>query len=193
MAAAEPDHYALIGVGRNATLHEIRAKFRAKVLAEHPDKGGDPKTFQALNKAYNVLTDSEKRKLFDATGRSVKTAEEEFVEGFAGGRHVYEPRPRQADAQAVVNMSERLGKGAPGSHEDGFAEWLRQRDQSEMVLTDKDFMKTALFNAAEISTQILHQGPVQHVLGSPKVDAYGQANGWRCPGPSEAQSLKEND
>jgi hypothetical protein len=45
------------------------------------------------------------------------------------------------------------------------------------VLTDKDFMKTHLFNASELATKISHPGPVQHVLGSPKTDAYGQALG----------------
>jgi hypothetical protein len=45
------------------------------------------------------------------------------------------------------------------------------------VLTDKDFMKTHLFNASELATKISHPGPVQHVLGSPKPDAYGQALG----------------
>jgi NADPH:quinone reductase-like Zn-dependent oxidoreductase/predicted esterase len=173
---AEPDYYQLIGVERNATLQEIRSKFRAKVLAEHPDKGGDPKTFQVLNKAYNVLTDQEKRRLYDSTGRSEKSAEEEFVEGFGGGRNV--GRPKEADDKAVVNMSDRMAQGgAPGSHEDGFNEWLRQRDQGEMVLSDKDFMKNALFNAADMATKIDHQGPVMHVLGSPKTDAYGQAVG----------------
>lgn len=171
---SEPDYYKLLGVAKTANLHEIRSKFRAKVLAEHPDKGGDPQTFQALNKAYGVLTDAEKRQRYDATGRSDKSAEEEFVEGFGGGRNVYQPRAKAADDKAVVNMSERLGQGgAPGSHEDGFAEWLRQRDQSEMVLTDKDFMKAALSNAAEMSTPISHQGPVHHVLGTPAVDAFG--------------------
>ena len=38
-------------------------------------------------------------------------------------------------------------------------------------------MKTHLFNASELATKISHPGPVQHVLGSPKTDAYGQALG----------------
>ncbi|CAJ1343670.1 unnamed protein product [Effrenium voratum] len=170
------DYYQLIGVDRNATLHEIRSKFRAKVLAEHPDKGGDPKKFQLLNKAYNVLTDTEKRRRYDKTGRAEKTAEEEFVEGFAGGRHHFEPRSKEQDEKAIVSLQDRIVSGSQ-SHEEGFAEWLRQRDQQAMVLTDKDFMKTHLFNASELATKINHPGPVQHVLGSPKTDAYGQALG----------------
>lgn len=180
---AEPNYYELIGVDRNATLHEIRSKFRAKVLAEHPDKGGDPKKFQLLNKAYNILTDQEKRRRYDATGRAEKSAEEEFVEGFGGGRLHFEPRAKDADDRAVVSLQERIIAG-PQTHEEGFAEWLRQRDQTAMVLTDKDFMKTHLFNAAELATKVKHQSPVQHVLGSPKTDAYGQALG----GPVQVQT-----
>eukprot|EP00439_Symbiodinium_sp_Y106_P051705 s106_g6.t3 len=175
-AMSEADYYQLIGVGRDATLHEIRSKFRAKVLAEHPDKGGDPKKFQLLNKAYNVLTDQEKRRRYDTTGRAEKSAEEEFVEGFAGGRHHFEPRSKEADEKAIVSLKDRIITGNQ-THEEGFAEWLRQRDQQAMVLTDKDFMKTHLFNASELATKINHPGPVQHVLGSPKTDAYGQAMG----------------
>lgn len=170
---SEPDYYKLLGVDRGATLHEIRSKFRAKVLAEHPDKGGDPKNFQLVNKAYNILTDQEKRRRYDTTGRAEKSAEEEFVEGFGGGRLHFEPRSKDADEKAVVSLQDRIIAG-PQTHEEGFAEWLRQRDQSSMVLTDKDFMKTHLFNAAELATKINHPSPVQHVLGSPKTDAYGQ-------------------
>lgn len=60
------DYYSLLGVDPQASLHEIRAKFRALVIAEHPEKGGDPKRFQQLNKAYGVLSDQKKRSEFDS-------------------------------------------------------------------------------------------------------------------------------
>jgi len=191
MAEAEPDYYALLGVGKEATLHEIRSKFRQKVLAEHPDKGGDPKKFQMLNKAYNILTDQDKRRRYDSTGRSEATAEEEFAASFGGGRLHQEQRSKDADREAVVNMSDRIGRGGPSEHEDGFAEWLRQRDQTEMTMTDKDFMKTALFNAAELATKVNHTGPVQHVLGSPKTDSYGQTLGGAVQVVSKPRPLKK--
>mmetsp|Transcript_53099 Transcript_53099/g.153156 ORF Transcript_53099/g.153156 Transcript_53099/m.153156 type:complete len:840 (+) Transcript_53099:69-2588(+) len=180
---AEPDYYGLLGVERTAELREIRAKFRAKVLTDHPDKGGDPKHFQMLNKAYNVLADPEKRKRYDSTGRTTFSAEEEFAATFGDGRMSQEQRPKEADAAAVINMSERVAKGA-SEHEDGFAEWLRQRDQAEMVMTDRDFMKTALYNSAEMAATINHTSAVQHVLGSPKTDAYGQP----MTGPVQVQA-----
>jgi len=189
---AEPDYYELIGVEKGATLHDIRTKFRQKVLAEHPDKGGDPKKFQLLNKAYNVLTDQDKRRRYDATGRTDQTAEEAFAESFGGGRLSKEERSKDADEKAVVNIQERMAApGSKGEHEDGFAEWLRQRDQKEMVMTDKDFMKTALFNAAELATKVQHTGPVQHVLGSPKTDAYGQTLGGAVQVQSKPRPLKK--
>lgn len=191
MAAAEPDYYELLGVSKGATLQEIRAEFRKKVLAEHPDKGGDPKKFQLLNKAYNVLTDQDKRRRYDTTGKTERTAEEEFAESFSGGRLSKEQRPKDADERAVVNMEERISKGPQGEHEEGFSEWLRQRDQQEMVMTDKDFMKTALFNAAEMTSQVRHSGLVQHVLGSPKTDAYGQTLGGAVQVQSKPKAVKK--
>mmetsp|Transcript_11857 Transcript_11857/g.26990 ORF Transcript_11857/g.26990 Transcript_11857/m.26990 type:complete len:830 (+) Transcript_11857:103-2592(+) len=172
----EPDYYEVIGVPKEASLQDIRTKFRSKVLAEHPDKGGDPKKFQLLNKAYNVLTDQDKRRRYDATGSSDKSPEDEFMEGFGGGRMQFEARPKAADAKALVTLQDRIITG-PMTHEEGFSEWLRQRDQSSMVLTDKDFMKSHLFNASELSTKLAHTIPVQHVLGSPKTDAYGKPLG----------------
>jgi len=170
----EPDYYELVGVKRDATLQEIRSCFRAKVLAEHPDKGGDPAKFQQINKAYSVLSDMEKRRRYDQTGRTAElSAEEQFAQSFGGGR--LQARPKEADRQAVVNLQEKLSHtGTGGAHEDGFAEWLRQRDASEMIMTDQDFMKTALFNSAEMATKINHTTPVQHVIGTPKTDMFGE-------------------
>merc|ERR1719221_2578646 len=88
-------------------------------------------------------------------------------------------------------MSETINQDSQSAHEDGFAEWLRQRDQGEMVMTDKDFMKAALFNAAELATQVIHEAPVQHVLGSPKTDAYGEAIGGAVLVQAKPRPLKK--
>lgn len=89
-----------------------------------------------------------------------------------------------------MSLQDRIVAG-PQTHEEGFAEWLRQRDQTSMVLTDRDFMRTHLFNAAELSTKIRHPGPVQHVLGSPKTDAYGQVLGGAVQVQAKPKPLKK--
>jgi len=68
--ALDEDYYGLLGVPPTATLQEIRTKFRGLVVTEHPEKGGDPKKFQKLNKAYSVLSDQKKRQEYDASRAS---------------------------------------------------------------------------------------------------------------------------
>ncbi len=42
--------------------------YRKKALKEHPDKGGDPEKFKAITAAYEVLSDADKRDLYDRFG-----------------------------------------------------------------------------------------------------------------------------
>lgn len=65
VAADVEDYYAVLGVEPGASLQEIRAKFRGLVVTHHPEKGGDVKHFQKLNKAYSVLSDQRRRQDFD--------------------------------------------------------------------------------------------------------------------------------
>lgn len=63
-----PNYYSILGVPVDATSREIKAKFRQLVKEHHPDKTKDEKTAQTLaeiNKAYEVLSDNEKRKAYD--------------------------------------------------------------------------------------------------------------------------------
>lgn len=60
--------YAVLNVAKNATRDAIRAAFRAKAKAVHPDLGGDPKAFDQLKLAYDVLSDEAKRSHYDETG-----------------------------------------------------------------------------------------------------------------------------
>jgi DnaJ family protein A protein 2 len=61
-------YYDLIGVSKQATDQEIKKAFRKKALKEHPDKGGDPDKFKEINAAYEVLSDREKREIYDRHG-----------------------------------------------------------------------------------------------------------------------------
>jgi hypothetical protein len=64
---------------------QIRRAYRALISKEHPDKGGSPERFASIKLAYEILSSAPKRAEYNATGKVVKTIEEEFVDSFAGG------------------------------------------------------------------------------------------------------------
>jgi DnaJ domain len=60
-------HYDILEIPVDAGLKQIKAAFRKKALQCHPDKpGGSAIQFQAIRKAYEVLSDANKRKHYDA-------------------------------------------------------------------------------------------------------------------------------
>lgn len=59
------DHYATLGVARNATQDEIKRAFRRLASQHHPDKGGDTQKFQEIQTAYDTLGDAAKRQQYD--------------------------------------------------------------------------------------------------------------------------------
>lgn len=92
----------------------------------HPDKGGDATAFAAIQRAYDVLSDAEKRARYDATGTYEKTVEEELLEDFGGGAfrdRGVESEVRTASlADAIVKTEENKS-----SHTAGFEAWMRAR------------------------------------------------------------------
>jgi hypothetical protein len=48
------DPYATLGLGRDATVDEIRAARRRLAKAHHPDQGGDPADMQRINEAADA-------------------------------------------------------------------------------------------------------------------------------------------
>lgn len=82
----EPNHYATLGLGRSCSREEIRQAYRSLAKRHHPDRRGDSAEAraqtQALNAAYEILSDPARRRAYDqelerasrssAAGRSAK-------------------------------------------------------------------------------------------------------------------------
>ena len=59
------DHYATLGVAKSATPDEIKKAYRKLASKHHPDKGGDTATFQKIEEAYRILSDTQQRQQYD--------------------------------------------------------------------------------------------------------------------------------
>ncbi len=70
-AGTTKDYYAILGISRSATDQEIKHAFRKKARELHPDVNSAPdaeERFKEVNEAYDVLSDTQKRQMYDRYG-----------------------------------------------------------------------------------------------------------------------------
>ena len=83
------DYYKILGVDRNIPQKDVRDAYRKRAKLFHPDlHPNDPKAkakFQALNEAYDVINDPEKRAKYDKYGEQWREAD--AFQGNASGGH----------------------------------------------------------------------------------------------------------
>jgi len=62
--------YEILNISNDDLLtpDDIKHAYRKMALKYHPDKGGNAEQFKALSFAYSILSDSQKRKLYDESG-----------------------------------------------------------------------------------------------------------------------------
>lgn len=60
--------YEVLGVDKSADAKDIKKAYRKLAVKHHPDKGGDEHLFKEINAAYEILSDPEKRGLYDKYG-----------------------------------------------------------------------------------------------------------------------------
>jgi molecular chaperone DnaJ len=119
---ASADHYDVLGVSRQATAEEIKRAYRRRARELHPDANPDDPTaeirFKQLARAYEVLSDPERRQLFDTYGTDDPGAMGAgpfdggindvfsmlFGQGFGGGQARPSGPPRGADIEATVEV-----------------------------------------------------------------------------------------
>ena len=120
MASDQTDYYAVLGVARDATPEEIKKAYRRLARQLHPDVNPDEEErFKEVTKAYEVLSDPQKRELHDLGGDPFSTGG-----GFGVGVRLLRHhgrvlrrgrrRPRPAAAAPA-----RPGRADPGRHRPG--------------------------------------------------------------------------
>jgi molecular chaperone DnaJ len=131
------DYYELLGVARKASTKDIRTAFRKLARKYHPDlnpgdKGAEEK-FKQLQEAYDVLSDSKKRQMYDQHGF--------YSDNFQGGAGP--AASGTDDGGAAMNFDfggfdfggaqgSGPGVGGGGSFRDLFSQFFKGRGGSEM-------------------------------------------------------------
>ncbi|GLV48379.1 chaperone protein DnaJ 2 [Thermus sp. LT1-2-5] len=119
------DYYAILGVPKNATQEEIKRAYKRLARQYHPDVNKSPEAeekFKEINEAYAVLSDPEKRKIYDTYGTTtpppppppggydfsgfdVEDFSDFFQELFGGGLFGRRGRRRGRDVRAELPLT----------------------------------------------------------------------------------------
>ena len=70
--------YSVLGVTKGADTDDIRKAYKALAREHHPDKGGDPEKFKELSQAHEILSDDQKRRMYDITGSTSDQPQSNF-------------------------------------------------------------------------------------------------------------------
>jgi curved DNA-binding protein len=62
------DYYKILDVDKSIDTDGLKQAFKKKAVKHHPDKGGDELVFKQINEAYQILSDPDKREMYDKYG-----------------------------------------------------------------------------------------------------------------------------
>lgn len=91
------DYYKVLGVNRNVDEKKLKSAYRKLALKWHPDKHKDESKdeattkFTEISQAYEILSDPEKRRIYDQTGQDPGQNNQQGHQGggFGGGQNFH--------------------------------------------------------------------------------------------------------
>lgn len=91
------NYYNILGIKSDASTEEIKKAYRNLAAKHHPDRGGDTAKFQEIQKAYEILSDPEKRAQYDNPHQQMGGFQFDFG---GGGFNPFEEMFRQFNRHA---------------------------------------------------------------------------------------------
>jgi molecular chaperone DnaJ len=175
------DYYELLGVSRSATPDEIKRAFRRLARELHPDTGhGDPEAearFKQVAHAYEVLSDPDKRRRYDAYGpEGVNGGPVADPFGFGGG--------------GLGDFVESLFGGSPFGGRGGRGQAGPPRGADLEVVADLEFTE-AVFGCEHVVS-------VRTAVACAACQATGAADGtepvtcYECQGTGQVQRVRQS-
>ena len=158
------DFYSTLGISKGSTPEEIKKAYRKKALESHPDRNPDnPKaadTFKKISEAYEVLSDDNKRRVYDQYGEdglrgSGMGGQGGGGQGFPGGFSSMEEALRTFMGAFGGQQQQQQGGGSPfesffGGDSDGGQESNR-KGASKRIAVKVTFEEAAKGVEKEIS------------------------------------------
>ncbi len=138
------DYYEVLGVQKNASQDEIKAQYRKLALKFHPDRNRSHDAgehFKEISEAYAILSDAEKRKIYDTHGHAGVDGRYSSEDIFRGARVNFEDIFGGFGGGGFESIFESLfGKGGSG----GFGGFGRERGADlvyDTTITLEDVLK----------------------------------------------------
>jgi molecular chaperone DnaJ len=171
------EFYRLLGVSRDASENDIKKAYRKLAMEYHPDRNRQPgaeEKFKEITEAYQVLSDPEKRALYDRYGKAG------VERGGAGFHHV--------DLSEALNIFMRDFGGFGG-----FESFFGGGRAKEDVRRGQDIRVTVRLTLAEVATGVKRTIKLKTLERCTHCDGSGAAKGTRpvpcatCNGSGEVR------